>query len=191
MPYSDGAQKGASKMKLFRKYVIAVTVLAFTLPIAALAGDKPKDDSEENASKEFELKACGPQEKEVKYSAETDKSKHPAPEQPADKALIYVLRPSMMGNKVQTRLAVDGDWKGVNRGNNYFFLFLDPGEHYFCSAAENHSVMALKVEAGKTFYVQQHVHMGMMKARTTIGQMTDEEGKAKLAGLNLSTWQVK
>ncbi|MBZ5684784.1 MAG: hypothetical protein LAP86_07095 [Acidobacteriia bacterium] len=49
-----------------------------------------------------------------------------------------------------TKLAVDGDWKGVNRGNNYFYFTLEPGEHYFCSAAENHSVLTLKVEAGKT-----------------------------------------
>lgn len=178
-------------MKWFQTCVIAVTVLAFVLPIAALADDKQKDDSEENTSKELELKACGPREKEVKYSVDTDKSKHPTPDQPADKALVYVLRPSMMGNKVQTKLAVDGDWKGVNRGNNYFFFTLDPGEHYVCSAAENHSVMTLKVEAGKTYYVQQHVRMGLMKARTEVDSMTEEEGKAKLTKLNLSTWQAK
>jgi hypothetical protein len=79
----------------------------------------------------------------------------------------------------------------VNRGNNYFFFTLDPGEHYFCSKAENHSVLKLKVEAGKTYFVQQHVRMGMMKARNKIEPMTDEEGKAKLATAHLSTWQVK
>jgi len=161
------------------------------LPIAAIADDKQKEDSEEATSKELEIKACGPHEKEVNYSSDTDKSKHPTPEQPSDKALIYVLRPSMMGNKIQTKLAVDGDWKGVNRGNNYFFITLDPGEHYFCSESENHSVMKLNVEAGKTYYVQQHIRMGMMKARNKIEPMTDEEGKAKLASAHLSTWQVK
>jgi hypothetical protein len=51
--------------------------------------------------------------------------------------------------------------------------------------------MTLKVEAGKTYYVQQHVRMGFMKARNKIEPMTDEEGKAKLAGAHLATWQVK
>jgi len=45
--------------------------------------------------------SCGDKDKEVNYSADTDKSSHPTPAQPADKALVYVLRPSMMGNKVQ------------------------------------------------------------------------------------------
>jgi hypothetical protein len=178
-------------MGSFHRYLAAAIVVAFVLPIVAIAEDKQKEDSEEQNSKEMELKACGPKDKAVKYSVDTDKSKHPTPEQPTDKALIYVLRPAMMGMAIQTKLAVDGDWKGVNRANNYFFFTLEPGEHYFCSEAENHSLMKLKVEAGKTYYVQQHVRMGMMKARNKIEPMTEEEGKAKLATANLSTWQVK
>jgi hypothetical protein len=109
----------------------------------------------------------------------------------ADKAIIYVIRPSLMGNKIQTKLAVDGEWKGVNRGNNYFFFTLDPGEHYFCSQAENRSLLTLKVEAGKTYYLQQHVRMGVMKARNKLDTMTDEEGQKKLASAHPSTWTVE
>jgi len=147
--------------------------------------------AQDEPPKELEQKACGPKEKEFNYSADTDKSRHPTPDQPADKALVYVLRPSMMGNKVQTKLAVDGDWKGVNRGDNYFYFTLEPGEHYFCSVAENHSLLTLKVEAGKTYYVQQHIHMGVMKARNEIEPMAEEEGKTKLAKAHLATWEVK
>ena len=161
----------------------AVAVLATST--IAVAQDKPDD-------KALTMKACGPSEKEVKYNADTDKNQHPNPAPPpADKALIYVLRPTMMGNGVQTKLAVDGDWKGVNRGNTYFFFTLDPGEHYFCSVAENHSVLALTVEAGKTYFVQQHVSMGFMKARTSLSQMKDDEAQKKLPDLHLATWTVK
>jgi Protein of unknown function (DUF2846) len=169
-------------MSLFRPCIAAVVVLSFVLP--AIADDKQGSD-------EQEVKACGPKEKEVNYKAGTDKSPHPAPDQPADKALIYVIRPSMMGNKIQSKLAVDGDWKGTNRGDNYFSFTLDPGEHYFCSAAENRSVLKLDVAAGKTYYLQQHVHMGVMKARTELETMSEEEGKHKLADAHLSTWEVK
>jgi len=164
-------------MKLFKRCALAALVAMFVLPLLAVAQD--------------ELKACGPKDKEVKYTADTDKGRHPTPDQPADKALIYVLRPSMIGNKVQTKLAVDGDWKGVNRGDNYFYFTLDPGEHYFCSEAENHSLLTLKVEAGKTYYVEQHIEMGIMKARNKIEPMTDQEGQAKLAKAHLATWEVK
>ena len=172
-------------MARFLCCLAAAAALSFVAPITVIAQD------DEANSKEMELKACGPKEKEVDFKAGTDKSGHPTPDQPTDKALIYVLRPSMMGNKVQTKLAVDGDWKGVNRGNNYFFFALDPGEHYFCSAAENRSLLKLKVEAGKTYYLQQHVRMGMMKARNKVESMTDEEGKKKLGDAHLSTWETK
>jgi hypothetical protein len=175
-------------MSLFRRYLVAVFVILFALPLVAAA---QKGESEQPNSKDLELKACGPKEREVNYSVDTDKSRHPAPDQPAEKALIYILRPSMIGFKIQTKLAVDGDWKGVNKGNNYFYFTLDPGEHSFCSVSENHSVLTLKVEAGKTYYLQQHIEMGMLKARNKIESMTDEEGKAKLASAHLSTWEVK
>jgi hypothetical protein len=163
----------------------AAAVLSIVAPLASIAQD------DEVNSKEMELKACGPKEKEVNFKAGTDKSGHPTPDQPPDKALIYVLRPSMIGNKVQTKLAVDGDWKGVNRGNNYFYFTLDPGEHYFCSEAENRSLLKLNVEAGKTYYLQQHVRMGVMKARNKLEPMTEEEGKKKLAEAHPSTWETK
>ena len=176
-------------MKPFRWFLAAAMVFSIVASVRLIADDQK--GSGELSSKELELKACGPKDKEVDYSTETDKSQHPVPEQPADKALVYVLRPSMMGNKVQTKLAVDGEWKGVNRGNNYFYFTLDPGEHYFCSVAENHSLLKLNVEAGKTYYLQQHVEMGIMKARNKIEPMSEEEGKTKLAGAHLSTWKIK
>ena len=174
-------------MSLLRTCIAAVIVLSCVLP--AIADDQ--EGQEEPVSKELELKACGPKEKEVNYKAETDKSQHPTPEQPADKALIYVIRPTMMGNKIQTKLAVDGEWKGTNRGKDYFYFTLDPGEHYFCSEAENHSVLKAKVEAGKTYYFQQHIRMGVMKARNKIDVMTEAEGKSKVADSHLSTWEIK
>lgn len=170
-------------MVWFRKSLAVVVVVAFVLAMGAFAMAQDKKD--------LELKACGPKDQEVSYKTDTDKSQHPTPAQPADKALIYVLRPTMAGNKIQTKLAVDGEWKGVNRGKNYFFFMLHPGEHYFCSLAENHSLLTLKVEAGKTYYIQQHVEMGILKARNRLDQMTEEEGKKKLADVHLAIWTVK
>jgi uncharacterized protein DUF2846 len=175
-------------MAPFRWLVAAVFFLSFLAPITLLADDKK--DSEE-PSKELQLKACGPKESEVNYKPAVDKKQHPTQEQNSDKAVIYVLRPSMVGMAVQTKLAVDGDWKGENRGNNYFYFTLDPGEHYFCSVAENHSLLQLNVEAGKTYYLQQHIVLGVMKARNKIAVMTEEEGRKKLADAHLSIWTVK
>jgi hypothetical protein len=88
-------------------------------------------------------------------------------------------------------LAVDGGWKGVNRGNNYFYFALQPGAHYFCSSTDNYSVLQLEVEAGKTYYLQQHVRMGKKELNSKLTALTEEEGKAKLAHAHLSVWEVK
>jgi hypothetical protein len=158
-------------------------------------GSEKEEEFEEdkNLTKEqreaLEKKACGLT--DVKFKTDTDKNQHPTPEAPADKAMIYVIRPTMWGNKVQTKLAVDGKWLGANRGNNYFFFALDPGEHYFCSQAENRSLVTVKVEAGKTYFLQQKVKMGAFKARTKLVKVSDTEGREGLAKCHLSTWTEK
>jgi hypothetical protein len=165
--------------------VAPLYVLALALAGANLASAQSSDNHD------LELKACGPKDKEVNYSEKADHKQHPLPQPDAGKALVYVLRPTRLGFVIQTKVAVDGDWKGVNRGDTYFFFQLDPGDHAVCSVAENHSVLQLTVEAGKTYYLQQHIETGVMKARNEIAPMPEDEAKQKLANLDLATWQVK
>ena len=182
------------------KTLVWLLILALLVPSAAVmaAGpaqqkeqdeDEPKTEADKAKQKELEAKACGPE--NTKHSARTDKKQHPTPEPPADKALIYVIRPTMSGNKVQTKLGADGKWMGVNRGDNYFFFTLEPGEHYFCSQAENRSVLALKVEAGKTYYLQQKIRFGWMKARNQLVLLDEQEGKKGLAKCHLALSEEK
>jgi len=111
--------------------------------------------------------------------------------QTADKALIYVLRPTMM--EWQSRPS----WRWMANGRESIaataisFFTVTPGQHYFCSRAENHSVIALTVEAGKTYYLQQEIQMGVMKARTGLAVMDEAEAQKKLPKLNLSTWEAR
>ena len=151
--------------------------------------DTPQTDTEKSKKKELELKACG--ESEVNFSAKTDKKQHPRAEPQADKAIVYVIRPTSMGNKVQSKLALDGKWLGSNRGNNYFYFTADPGDHYFCSKAENRSVLQVNLEAGKTYYLQQKIQMGFMKARNKLVLLTEEEGTKGLEKCHLSIAEEK
>ena len=138
---------------------------------------------------ELRLKACGTE--KVNFSAKTDKKNHPLPEPSAGKALIYVLRPTIIGYKINSKLAVDGNWVGVNRGRTYFFFEVEPGERYFCSESENQDYLALTVEPGKTYFLQQKVEAGMWKARTNLVVMTESEGRKKLADVHLSVFEKK
>lgn len=139
--------------------------------------------------KELRAKACGTE--KVNYSAKTDKKNHPTPDAPAGKAMIYVLRPTIIGYKVNSKLAVDGEWVGVNRGRTYFYFPVEPGERFFCSEAENQDYLALTVEAGKTYFLQQKVEAGLWKARTNLVVMTEAEGRKKLEDVNLSVFEKK
>lgn len=105
--------------------------------------------------------------------------------------MIYVLRPTIIGYKINSKLAVDGEWMGVNRGRTYFYFPVEAGEHFFCSEAENQDYLALTVEAGKTYFLQQKVEAGIWKARTNLVVMTEEEGKKKLADVHLSVFEKK
>lgn len=151
--------------------------------------EEPATPTEQLKKEQIEKKACPVV--DVKFTTKTDKKQHPTPEPPSDKALVYVVRPTMMGNKVQTKLAVNGQWVGANRGHNYFFVTLDPGEHFFCSKAENKSVLAIKVEAGKTYFVEQKIKMGFAKARNQLALLADAEGRKKLAKSHPSSWEEK
>lgn len=148
-----------------------------------------KTQSEKEKKQELRTKACGTE--SVNYTARTDKTQHPTPDAPADKAMIYVMRTTMLGYKIHSKLAVDGEWMGVNRGKTYFFFTIESGEHYFCSEAENQSYLTLTVEAGKTYYLQQQVKPGIFKARTELVIMSEEQGKKKLAEVNLSVFEQK
>ena len=178
-----------------KKRLSAIVVLfSFSLMgcLAAAAQDKDTQDKDEpltDTEKQIETKACPAE--NTALDAKTDKSSHPTPDAPPDQAMIYVVRPTMMGNKIQTKLAVDGHWVGVNRGNNYFYFTLPPGTHYFCSQAENHSVLSLKVEAGKTYYLQQKVTMGFMKARNKLVEVEHDKGVEDVAKTHPSSFDTK
>lgn len=149
--------------------------------------EKPRDAKE--TKKQLDDLACGPS--DVHQSVRTEKGTQTLPEQPTDKALICVVRPTHLGALIQTKLAVDKKWVGVNRANNYFYFTLEPGTHYFCSQAENHALLSLVVEAGKTYYLQQRMRMGIMKAENDLQLLDAEEGKKGLAKCKLSVFEEK
>ena len=168
--------------------VLFLVVLGFAQAEGQNAPVK-KVESEKEQKQELREKACGNE--SVDYEASTDKNQHPTPEAPSDKAMIYVMRPTMIGFKIDSKLAVDGQWMGVNRGKTYFYFTLEPGEHFFCSESENQSYLALTFEAGKTYYLQQKVKAGIWKARTELVVMDETTGKKKLADVNLSVFTRK
>lgn len=106
---------------------------------------------------------------------------HPlgAPEE--GKALVYVVRPTSLGYAIKSFFIVDDTPAGINRGSSYFFVQVEPGRRVFWSKSENVDALELEVEAGSTYYLQQHVQVGGFRARTKLEVLGEAEGKAALA----------
>lgn len=106
---------------------------------------------------------------------------HPLGEIRPDRALVYVVRPTSMGFAVKSFFFCDDAVEGINQGSSYFYFYAAPGRRLFWSKSENVDALEQEVEAGKTYYVQQHVRMGGFRARTEIEVLDEESGKKALA----------
>jgi hypothetical protein len=106
---------------------------------------------------------------------------HPLPEPEPGRALIFVVRPTSLGAAIKSFFFMDDEVLGVNRGSSYFFAQVPPGQHVFWSKSENVDALELQVEAGKIYYIQQHVQMGGFRARTRLEVLAEAAGKEALA----------
>ncbi len=106
---------------------------------------------------------------------------HPLGETRPDSALIYVLRPTSLGFAIKSFFLMDDEILGINRGSSYFFVNVKPGKHVFWSKSENVDALELNVEAGKTYYIQQHVQIGGFRARTKLEVLDEADAKEALA----------
>lgn len=104
----------------------------------------------------------------------------PRGEAPADRALIYVVRPTSIGFAIKSFFFVDQEILGINRGSSYFFALVEPGRRVFWSKSENVDALEVMVEAGRTYFIQQHVRMGGFRARTKLELLDDTSGAEAL-----------
>lgn len=105
---------------------------------------------------------------------------------PEGKALVYVMRPTSFGSIVKMGVTANGQYIGATGGRRYIYTVLDPGKYVFESKAENTSEVHIVLEAGKTYYFEQVVKMGILMARNELVRLDDIEGRKKLSQCSLS-----
>jgi len=106
---------------------------------------------------------------------------HPVSEAKADKALVYVVRPAGFGAAVKSFFFCDDEVLGINQGSSYFFAPIAPGKRVFWSNSETVVPLELNVEAGQVYYIQQHVDLDTLHARTRLELLDDATGREALA----------
>ncbi len=78
------------------------------------------------------------------------------------KALVYVIRPSIVIGLVRFGVYVDGKEAesriGHNRTRQYIHFDLEPGEHTIYSRASNWSEIKVTAKAGETIFIEQEHH---------------------------------
>jgi hypothetical protein len=101
--------------------------------------------------------ACG--NPEVKFDIDFTKNPPPPAAPAAGKAQIVFIE---VGPGATIRFGMDGKWLGATKGDSWFAVDVDPGEHHFCGAwqssfktlQKNLGMTKFTAEAGKTYYVE-------------------------------------
>ena len=112
------------------------------------------------------------------------------PKQPdPDRAMVYVVRPSMMGGMVRFNVFVDSQEEssevGYTRGNQFIYFSLAPGDRRIFSKAETWAEITVSVKAGETVFIRQTPSMGIVMARNALDRLEELEGKYYVKTLNL------
>ena len=109
----------------------------------------------------------------------------------ADKGLVYVVRPSNAGMMVRFNVFLDDkeadSEMGYNRGNQYIYFYVTPGQHVISSKAENWADANVTVKAGEVIYLKQEVEVGVVMARNSLKVLSDVEGRYLVKDAALGT----
>lgn len=94
-----------------------------------------------------------------------------------DKTRIYVVRPTSIGCGVSMKVSDGGQLIGETGPKSYLCWERKPGAVEINSKAENTDTLSLDAQAGKAYYIQQHIRPGILYARNKLTLLNEAEGK--------------
>lgn len=95
-------------------------------------------------------------------------------------ARIFVLRPTAFGSAVYMKITENILDIGLTGANSFLVWDRAPGHASIGGEAENDDVVDVQVVGGETYYVQQHVRMGIISARNDLELLSKDEGEKLL-----------
>lgn len=100
-------------------------------------------------------------------------------------AKIYVLRPSAFGSAITMKIYQDDKIIGKLGPGSYLSWEVDPskGAINVISKSENKDMVTIIPQGGKTYYLKQKIHMGIVIARTELELIGAEEANQILEKL--------
>jgi hypothetical protein len=163
------------------KTVLAALMLSGVFAVSAAAQDE--------AAMAMAQAACGP--KGANFDVTWD-SAHVTPQPESGKALVYVIEnvgAEQCRGCATTKVGMDGNWMGANKGDAYFFFPVSPGEHHLCANwqsafgwSSRNGVFAMtdfNAEAGHTYYFEVRVAERILFF--DLHALNDDQGKYLVA----------
>lgn len=89
---------------------------------------------------------------------------------------VYLYRNETLGAALSMPVTVDGKLAGTTGANSYFKFNLPAGEHVFTSQGDE-SVLKIKTELGKQYFIWQEVKMGMLSGGSKLQLVSASQGK--------------
>ncbi|WP_342119059.1 DUF2846 domain-containing protein [Pseudoduganella sp. OTU4001] len=106
----------------------------------------------------------------------------------AKNAGLYVYRNSFVGGALKKDIWVDGKCLGESAADVFFYTQVEGGKMIKVSTESEFSPndLELKVDSGKNYFVRQYIKMGVFVGGAGVEQMTEEQGKADIAKLEMA-----
>ena len=105
---------------------------------------------------------------------------------PAGKALVYVVRPTLLGKPFGGTITANGTYVGTTRGGVFVYALLTPGEYKFkVTGHDNADAMATNLEADKTYFIKEEVFPGFFSGFTKLVLLDNDSGRKALQKCSL------
>lgn len=120
-----------------------------------------------------------------KMPAEVD-AKTKAMQPPVGKALVYVVRATLLGKPFGGNITANDKYVGTTKGGIYVYAILDPGEYKFkVSGHDNSSEITETLEAEKTYFIEEQVYPGVFKGFAKLTLLDADHGRQTLQKCSL------
>lgn len=106
----------------------------------------------------------------------------------ANNAGVYIYRNSFGGQALKKDIWVDGKCLGESANNVFFYTEVEGGKkHKFDTESEfSPNTLELTTDAGKHYFLRQYIKVGVFVGGAGLEQMSEEQGKADVAKLELA-----
>lgn len=101
-----------------------------------------------------------------------------------NEAVVYFVRPARVGGAINFFGFVDETPVGATRARDYTGAVVPAGERVIWARSGNVSAIRFTLEPGRTYYFEQEVKMGAMRARVSLEPMDEEDFREATAELD-------